>query len=96
MPGDGVNWYGSGLSLIVCGAAAIPCVWNISESSSRGGDCSALFLFHLRQRKKPATPRRDKTTTMTAMLIPALKPALCVIDTGAEGGVLCADPAAAL
>jgi hypothetical protein len=33
---------------------------------------------------------------MTATLIPALKPTLCVIDTGAEEAVLCADPAVTL
>jgi hypothetical protein len=33
---------------------------------------------------------------MAATLIPALKPTLCVIDTGAEDAVLCADPAVML
>ena len=84
------------MSLVLCGAEALSCIWNISESSSRGGVSRARFLFHLRHQKKPATPKRAKTTTMAATLIPALKPTLCVIDTGAEDAVLCADPAVML
>jgi hypothetical protein len=33
---------------------------------------------------------------MTATLIPALKPTLCVMDTGVEDAVLCAEPAVML